>query len=235
MVGGIPAAGEEVVLRGSEARHAAVVLRLRAGDRLDLLDGAGVRAEAVAREVRAGRRECEVVCRVVCREARPEPSLAVRLYLAPPRGGAMGDAVRCATELGVRRITPILCRHGVSRPGPEAATAWRQDAVAAAKQSGNPFLPVVDTPCLFADALREASLPAVFGAVVNRGPIPVPRPAAGVPLGVWVGPEGGFCEEEENALLERGVVPVTAGPWVLRVGTAVAALLGGLWREFAHA
>lgn len=236
IVASIPEDGVEVALEGAEARHAGTVLRLRPGDRLDLLDGNGLRAEAVLTAVGAGRRADAVRCQVVKRMACPAPALSLRLYLAPPRSGIMGDVVRAATELGVRRISPILCRFGVSRPEASAREGWLRDAWTAVKQSGNAFLPALDVPCAFADALRDAPDPGVFGAVPGpgEGAVLPPRVPGGA-VGVWVGPEGGFCEEEEAALLGRGMVPMTVGPWVLRVETAVVALIGRLWGEVPHA
>ena len=51
-------------------------------------------------------------------------------------------------------------------------------------------------------------------------------------LSLWVGPEGGFSPEEEQALRAKGLIPLTVGPWILRVETAVTALLGSLLTQF---
>jgi 16S rRNA (uracil1498-N3)-methyltransferase len=231
----VPEAGVEVALADGEGHHAGKVLRLRPGDRLDLLDGAGTRAEAVVVSGPAARGAVGVVCRVLRRETCPEPALSLRLYIAPPRAGGMSEVVRCATELGVRRVSPILCRFGVSRPDAAAREGWLRDALAALKQSGNAFLPVLDLPCPFAEALSRALEPGVFGAVPRPGARLASRRPAGPALGVWIGPEGGFSDEEEAALVGKGFAPLTVGPWVLRVETAVAALIGRLWGEAGHA
>jgi 16S rRNA (uracil1498-N3)-methyltransferase len=236
MVEQVPAEGTEVVLSAGEALHAGKVLRLRLGERVDVLDGAGVRAEAVLSQAGVGRRFEGMACRILRRESCPEPPLNLRLYMAPPRARLMGDVVRAATELGVRRLTPILCRFGVARPDAGALDGWRQDVLAAVKQSGNPFLPVLDAPTGFAEALRDAAEPGVFGAVPRGGAAGGGRVCSpGRCLGVWIGPEGGFTAEEEEALLAKGIVPMAVGPWILRVETAVPALLGRLWGEPVHA
>lgn len=236
IVAQIPGEGGSVELPPGEALHAGKVLRLRVGDRLDLLDGAGTRAHAVLTHAGDGRRCAGMTCEVQRRETVSAPALAVRLYIAPPRARLMGEVIRCATELGVRRLTPLLCRFGVSRPDAGACDGWLQDAHIAMKQCGNPFLPVIDAPLDFAAALRAAPEPGVFGAVPRPDPAGAPRvPAAGPALGLWIGPEGGFAEAEEQALYDRGFAALTVGPWTLRVETAVPALLGRLWGDWSHA
>ena len=236
IVAQFPSAGVECVLPPAEALHAGKVLRLGPGDRIDLLDGAGTRAEAVLTAPGAGRRFEGMACRVTARQAVAAPALRIRLYLAPPRARLMGDAVRIATELGVRRLTPILCRYSVSRPDAAAAVGWEQDAEAAMKQSGNPFRPQIDPPRDLAAALRDAAEPGVFGAVPRAGAPEESAAAVGAgDVGLWVGPEGGFSEDEEAALAGHGLAPLSVGPWILRVETAVPALLGRLWGGRAHA
>lgn len=221
----IPEVDSLVALPSEEARHAATVLRLRVGDCLILLDGAGTVAEAEVAELGGGRRP-EVVCRIGTRQTLPPPALRVRLYVAPPRGKTAGLVLRLATELGVWRITPVLCEYGVARPEGDKAS-WRAELVAACKQSGNAFVPELDAPVAFADALAQAG-PGVFGAVPRSGsPGEKDLPTTG-DLGLWIGPEGGFSAAEEEALHARGLVPVTVGRWILRVETAVPALLGYL-------
>lgn len=222
----IPEVGEVVALPPEEARHAATVLRLRAGDELTLLDGAGTVAAAEVAELGGGRRP-DMVCRIVKREVLSPPALRVRLYVAPPRGKTSGLVLRTATELGVWRITPILCEYGVARPEGDKAS-WRAELVAAGKQSGNAFIPELDAPVAFAAALRQAAEPGVFGAVPRSGsPGEQDLPAVGE-LGLWIGPEGGFSATEEEALHASRLVPLTVGRWILRVETAVPALLGYL-------
>ncbi|MBQ7177881.1 MAG: RNA methyltransferase, partial [Victivallales bacterium] len=46
---------------------------------------------------------------------------------------------------------------------------------------------------------------------------------------LWIGPEGGFSPEEETALFAKNAVPITVGNWILRVETAVPALLGYMY------
>ena len=227
----IPAAGSEAELGGEEAFHAVRVLRLREGDRIRLLDGRGQRAAAeIVRLERRGREEAVVVRSAQVEQWTP-PRVRLHLLVAPPRAKLMAQLVKDATELGVWRITPLLCEFSVAKPeGGSSVEHWRADALAALKQSGNVFLPELDEARPFARALAETMVPGVFGDVAADSTITLPPGHTGAPceLPVWIGPEGGFSEGERRALLARGVIPVQIGSWVLRVETAVPAVVGFL-------
>ena len=222
----LPDAGGALRLDRDESRHAAKVLRLKPRDRVEVVDGRGVRALAEITSV-SGRGSSEIVCTVVRQRRHERTMTAVRLFVAPPRSKHFGSIIRCATELGVARITPVVCEHSVSRPAHSARSHWESEAVAALKQSGNPFLPVIDLPMDFTPALAEARGTQYFGA-----------PEAGTPeaeedcsseIGLWVGPEAGFSAAEVGELLSRRAQPVRVGSWILRVETAVPSLLGWLF------
>jgi len=229
----IPDSGETLRLSREESRHATRVLRLQAGQVVELLDGAGVRASATIACSPEGRRDT-VLCRVVERHDCRPPSLRVRLYVALPRRKVMGQIVRDATQLGVWRISPVICRYAVSRPGSGTQTlAWQADAVAALKQSGNAFVPRIDTPCPFDEAVAQATHPGYFGAVPDTGAGGAVRVAPGAgELALWVGPEAGFSSEEQTQLVQRGSVPLSIGRWTLTIEAAVPALLGALLGKF---
>lgn len=227
----IPDVGGDLWLDGDEAGHAAKVLRLGVGDRVELLDGRGVTAEVVVTAVSRERREVRLGCRVEARQVWPTAPHPIHLLVAPPRAKIMGQVVRQATELGVWRLTPVLCAYSVARPDADGGglAHWRDEAVAAVKQSGNPFLPQLDEPLAFADALVAAPGPGIFGAPVTAGGGSFfTLPAVSTVLPVWIGPEGGFNEVETAALLAAGNRPLALGRWVLRVETAVTAILGHL-------
>ncbi|MBQ7652008.1 MAG: 16S rRNA (uracil(1498)-N(3))-methyltransferase, partial [Victivallales bacterium] len=192
---------------------------------VSLLDGNGVTADAEILSV--SKRGDEVVCGVSELVRHERHPVQVRLYLAPPRAKVMDLAVRFATELGVSRITPVLCRYGVSKPDGEK-DGWRQTAIVACKQSRNPWLPILDSPISFAEALAASSEFPVVG-MVPRGGREAEPPEAERSFGLWIGPEGGFAPEEEDELLANGAFPMTVGPCILRVETAVPALLGAVY------
>jgi len=143
----------------------------------------------------------------------------------------MDAVLRTATELGVRRVSPILCRYGVAKPDSDK-DSWQQTLIAACKQSGNPFLPTISPPINFHQALaRHDAAAGFFGAIprVNDQPSQPGQLLPQSAISLWIGPEGGFCPEEDAALRTAGLRALTIGPWILRVETAVPALIGALY------
>ena len=231
----IPAVGSSADLPLAEAKHALTVLRLEAGSRIGLLDGRGVRAEALITRAIRERRELALGFTVERREQWRLPLVGLHVVVAPPRNRQMDLIIHQCVELGVARITPVLCEHAVSKPEADRALAsWRDTAIAALKQSGNPFLLQIEPLLTFTAALEKCTAPGYFGtvpepaAVLHAAQEIKQLAAGGRELTLWIGPEGGFNSTENAGLAARGLRPLALGNWTLRVETAVAALTGYL-------
>ena len=225
----LPSSGE-ITLTAAETAHAVKVLRLQPGDELVLLDGQGTVARAVIQPPKGNRRIHEAVCRLTDVQTVPPTAKPVHLYVAPPKSKNMDIVLKAATELGASDITPIFCRYSVSKPETNVKETWEQALITALKQSTNPWLPKLHSACDFSEALGQSGSFGFFGAVPTDKdtaiPAPWERPDGETTL--WIGPEGGFSPEEEAALRAHGLFPLTVGNWILRVETAVAALLACL-------
>lgn len=217
-------------LSGREAHHAAHVLRAQRGERLTVLDGAGGEYLCAVREV--GRRE--VLLEVLEKRHVPPPPFSITLLQALPKARAFEFILEKATELGVRRIVPLLSARSVSRPGEaggrEKLEKWRLTLIEALKQSGGAWLPELESPRSVEAFLARgerfdlqcvASLQP--GAQHPSQPLRSQRSPAGGPpqtVAVWIGPEGDFTPDELRAIESAGAIPVSLGPRVLRVETA---------------
>jgi len=230
------AAGSEVVLPDAAAFHVARVLRLRGGAPLVLFDGSGsdFRGEIVAVE---GDR---VRVRVDARSAGlRESPLAITLVQAVSRGERMDWTLQKATELGVRRIQPVLSARSVVRLDEQQAGKklrhWRAIVAGACEQCGRSVLPEVraplDLPRYLAESTREGQRlvlsPTGPGSLAGFASM-----AARVEL--LIGPEGGLEDVELEAAIRAGFAPVRLGPRVLRTETAgivALAVLQALWGD----
>ncbi|MGV3564932.1 MAG: 16S rRNA (uracil(1498)-N(3))-methyltransferase [Nocardioides sp.] len=223
--------GSTVVVEGDEAHHAVAVRRLRSGERVVLTDGLG---RAVVGEVgETGKRRLEVVVTSVTSE--PEPSPAVTVVQALPKGDRGELAVEVLTEVGVARVVPWAAARSVAVWRGERAekglAKWRATAREAAKQSRRSWHPVVEplaTTAEVTDLVAAADLAVVLHEDATAPLAGLEVPAQGSVL-VVVGPEGGIAPEELDALTAAGARSVRLGAEVLRTSTAgvtaVAALL----------
>jgi len=217
-----PLDGDALVLSGTEGRHAAVVRRLRPGERVDVGDGAGLIAECVVTGQRSGRLELAVkATRAV---PRPEPGITV--IQAIPKGDRGELAVEEMTEVGVDRIVPWAAERSVPvwRDEAKGPARWRAAAREAAKQSRRAWIPEVAGPAATAEAARivsAAALAVLLDPAATRPLAAAEVPAAG-DLAVVVGPEGGITDAESAEFLAAGAIAARLGPSLLRTSTAGA-------------
>jgi 16S rRNA (uracil1498-N3)-methyltransferase len=226
------APGDTYVLDGAEGRHAGVVQRRRAGERVDVVDGEGTRLRTVV--VSADRDILELRVEVV--EVEPAPAVRLVLVQALAKGDRDELAIEAATEVGVDAVLPWQAeRSVVVWRGERAARSrarWLATVRAAAKQSRRARVPEIRqdvTTAALADVVRATVAAGGQVAVLHEdateplGALALPAPAAGdvVPeVLVVVGPEGGISDAELERLTEAGGRPVRLGPHVLRTSTA---------------
>ncbi len=227
--------GTSLSLEGREAHHASHVLRVRAGEPVTVLDGAG-------REFRcavAGTARDRITLDVKEMKLIPPLPCAITLLQAVPKGKIIESIIQKATELGVARIVPLLAERVVTHLDSESAGAkaekWQHVAVEAIKQSGNAWLPKVEAPLTPKAFIARGELfdLALVGSLADRPVHPrehferYQREQGRFPRSValWIGPEGDFAPAEVDAAKAAGALPITLGRRVLRVETAAAYVL----------
>jgi 16S rRNA (uracil1498-N3)-methyltransferase len=204
-------AGGDLELPEGEAHHVLKVLRGREGDPVEVVDGAG---RLFAAELRGGRR-AEVLDEL---ESAGTEDVEVSLYQAVPKGGRMDLVVEKATEVGVSAIVPVLAERGVVSPREGKVGRWRRVAEAAARQSLRLRVPEVREPVPFERAVREAG---ETGVLLHNAPgLDAVEAVVGSPVGLFVGPEGGWREDELRLAGEAGLAFAGLGPYRLRSETA---------------
>jgi 16S rRNA (uracil1498-N3)-methyltransferase len=210
--------GSLIRIAGGELRHVRT-LRLAPGARLVVFDEHGDEHEV--RLERIGARAAEAVVLATTRPAR-ESALDLVLAAALLKGTKMDLVVEKATELGVRRIAPVLTAHAVGRSA--RVERWQRIAVAAAKQSGRTSVPRVD-PAVPLASLVRAEWPGLrLLAWEDERETPVTAlPARAAAVVVVVGPEGGLADDEVAAARAAGFTAVTLAPRILRAETAAIA------------
>jgi 16S rRNA (uracil1498-N3)-methyltransferase len=193
-----------------EAHHVLKVLRARTGDALEVVDAD---RRLFAAELRQGGEAA-----ILEALEAPDESVEVSLYQAVPKGGRMDLVVEKATEVGVTRIVPLMTQRGMVEPGGSKVGRWRRVAAAAARQSLRLHVPEVSDPAPFAEAVWHAG---EGGVLLHNDPgLEALEDVVGSPVGLFVGPEGGWSEEELGLATEAGLALVQLGPYRLRSETA---------------
>ncbi len=218
-----------------DARHTNYlgnVLRLRPGAELLVFDGTS--GEWLARIAEAGKRSMTITVERATRETESIPDLW--LAFAPVKRTQTDWLVEKATELGARRLVPLMTERTVA----ERVRLDRLNLIAieAAEQCGRTILPQIVDPVPLAKFLqeRDPERPIYFADESGGGPAAnsfQPGPAV-----ILTGPEGGFtAKEREQVRAAPNSVAISLGPRILRAETAALAALAtymavaGDWRR----
>lgn len=237
----------QLQLKGDDAHHIAAVLRMKEGQELVVCDGA--RTDLLCRIVSVSPGQVELL--ILDRTANAtEPAYDVHLYQGLAKGDKMDQIIQKSVELGVTRITPVICRRSVAQVHEQDRSKkmqrWSRIAAEAAKQCGRGIQPLVAEPLSFDACLsgaaasdlslipwemeREQSIRTVLTAFQDSltGRTGGARPT----ISLIIGPEGGLTEEEVAKARASGIRPVSLGRRILRTETAGPAVLAMILYQF---
>jgi 16S rRNA (uracil1498-N3)-methyltransferase len=219
-------AGERIPLPESLAHQVQHVLRLRDGDEIVLLDGAGEEARC---RLDAG--DCVVESRG---PARGEPRHRLMVWQSLLRGDHLEPVIRHGTEVGIARFGLVVSERCVARDvSSKRLERLRAIAREAAEQSERGVVPAVDPPTSLAEALAAAPLGSVLLYERHAGLRLTELP---LPSGLVIGPEGGFTPDEVVVAERAGLTIAGLGPRILRsetVAVAAAAVILSRSGDFA--
>ena len=224
-----------VRIQGEDVHHIRQVLRMRPGE--EILVSCGDDWEYTCRVFSLEERE---VLAEILDAQKPGKELPSRLYLFQclPKGDKMEWIIQKAVELGVYRIVPVASRRCIVRLEGKKAEArrirWNAVAASAAKQSKRMILPEVSGILTFQEALKAAGqldvrlIPYERAEKMAETRKLLSEIHPGQSVGILIGPEGGFEEEEVNMAEQAGFCPITLGKRILRTETAGLAALSVL-------
>jgi 16S rRNA (uracil1498-N3)-methyltransferase len=242
--------GRDVLIEDGELAHQiGTVLRLRAGERITLLDNSGWQYVVVLGTVERGR----VAGAVERKElAGGEPRTKLTLYLAMLRPERFELALQKGTELGVSSFVPLICERSTIADADvlteHKLERWKRIVREAAEQSRRGKLPRLAPAAFFTAACDQAArrgtaillwegagVPSLRRVLRELGEPPkledrelrmedrdVDPQSSAYPFSValFSGPEGGFSSSEFETAQRYGIIAVTLGPRTLRAETA---------------
>ena len=216
-----------IEILGGDVNHIENVLRMKQGEELTVSDGFGSEYRCSAQEFLPETVKVKILEKSrVSSELRSE----ITLFQCLPKGDKMELIVQKAVELGVYGIVPFAAKRSVVRLDEKKAgkkqIRWQAIAKGAAEQSGRGLIPEVEIVKTYAEALEFAKELDVIlvpyeleeGMKATMSIIEAIRP--GQSVGIFIGPEGGFEEQEIGQARNAGAVPVTLGRRILRTETA---------------
>ncbi len=223
--------GQTLRIVGADYHYLSRVLRLGKGDLFQGTDGRGRawRLRVVAMD--SDSLQAAIEENVLIEETEYD----ISLYQALPKGRKMELIVRQATELGVRRIVPVLSEHSLVKVTAAEADLkrqrWQRIAREALQQSGAARLPQIEQPIGLTELLEKDDLGRVLFFHQDRlaaGSLHACLAEAPNRVSLLIGPEGGFSGGEVDRLLDSGFTPVYLGDTVLRSETAALAALAAV-------
>ncbi len=217
--------GGTAVLTPDQAHHLRDVLRLRAGDEVELFDGSGSSYSGKIRSC-GSRVRIELVGRI---DAPPEPGNSLTLATALVKSDRFELILQKGTELGVARFLPLETSHSTVRIPPAKLHSrlerWQRIVREASKQSRRATVPEIEPPRPFAHLLASqdyAEHARVFLYEKAHEGLDAAS-AIGGPVLLCIGPEGGWDESEAQAAGQAGFRIMTLGSMILRAETAAIA------------
>lgn len=227
---------KKIVITGGDVNHIKNVLRMKVGDEIAVSNGIDGKEYRCGIEAFAGD---EVVCGLrFIKEDGVELSSKIYLFQGLPKADKMELIIQKAVELGAYEVIPVSAKRCVVRLDEKKAankvSRWQGIAEAAAKQSKRAVIPQVHSVLGMKEAIAYAQdmevklIPYELAEDMQHTKQMIEAVQPGQRVAIFIGPEGGFEENEIQMALEAGIEPVTLGRRILRTETAGFTVLSWL-------
>lgn len=215
----------EFFLLDEEAHHAAVVQRHKEGDLILVFDGLGRQYEGRIDKIQKNFVRGTLLTPRVVRCVSPQ----ITLCFVPNSRTGLEEVLDKCTQLGVHAFQPIVSarsEYDVLKKWKDKQVRWQQIALSACKQCNTPFLPQILSPVSFSVAISENKIPSLLAYEAEQthtldwGMRQLGNPGA---VRLFIGPAGGWTNEEVSLAAKHTVFTVTLGINILRAETACIA------------
>jgi 16S rRNA (uracil1498-N3)-methyltransferase len=242
--------GEEVILKGQQAHQISKVLRKKAGEHIIVLDNLGweyeIELKTIAKEKITG--QIKNKCKAV-----GEPAVEITLYQSLLSREKFEWVLQKCTEVGVIRFVPVITERSIVRKESRKENKtqrWQRIIQEAAEQSGRGKIPQLDQTVNFKEAISNSAMPSRAGSPCYDCDYKfmAHTQAEGKSLrqclkssvkkiksvALFIGPEGGFTENEVQRAKDCGIVPISLGRRILRTETAAVVASGLILYELGE-
>lgn len=237
------AVGQIVGLSTENKHHAARVLRLRKGDAITLFNGEGGEFSA---HIETISKSNTTVLIDAYHDIDCESPLHIELAQAICVNEKMDWIIQKTVELGITCIQPVTTDRSIVHLSDERSSKrlqhWQKIIISACEQCGRnrvpQILPLITLPEWLSQKKSSRSshdLHFMLSTTATEGLRDIPKPPTDANLALVVGPEGGFTQEEEAAILHTDFTPVRLGKRILRTESAALAAIAAmqaLWGDY---
>ena len=227
---------KEIRIEGNDVNHIRNVLRMNHGEQITVSSGEDSREYRC--EIAQLEENCVTAKIMWVEESGAELPSRICLFQGLPKGDKMELIIQKAVELGVSEIVPMATKRAIVKLNQKKEEAkrkrWNAISESAAKQSKRQIVPEVKQVMSFHEAVEYASnfdvklIPYELAEGMEETRRIISALTPGQSIAVFIGPEGGFDEQEIKLAKSAGASPVTLGRRILRTETAGMTVLSVL-------
>ena len=224
-----------IILDEFASHHALRVMRVKVNDSLILFNGDGFEYKGRVSNISKKTINIEILSK---EKNNNESPISINLFQSISSNEKMDMVIQKATELGVSSIQPIITSRSTIKLSLDRTKKrlmhWRQVSISACEQSGRSKIPTIKSPIVFdqiAERITTNSLNLLLHPDNLEESSNLPNEYSG-DINIFIGPEGGFSQDEALLLKKQNCINIQLGPRILRTETAPLAIIAILQYKY---
>ena len=210
------------------SHHALRVMRVKVDDFLILFNGDGFEYRGRVSDINKKTINVEILSK---EKNNSESPININLFQSISSNEKMDMVIQKATELGVNSIQPIFTSRSTIKLSLDRTKKrlihWKQVSISACEQSGRSKIPTIKSPIEFdqiSEGIKTNSLNLLLHPDNLEESSNLPNEYSG-DINVFIGPEGGFSQDEVLLLKKQNCINIQLGPRIMRTETAPLAII----------
>jgi 16S rRNA (uracil1498-N3)-methyltransferase len=224
-----------IILDEFSSHHALRVMRVKVDDFIVLFNGDGFEYRGRVSDINKKTIDVEILSK---EKNNSESPININLFQSISSNEKMDMVIQKATELGVSSIQPIFTSRSTIKLNLDRAKKrlihWKQVSISACEQSGRSKIPTIKSPIEFdqiSEGIKTNSLNLLLHPDNLEESSNLPNEYSG-DINIFIGPEGGFSQDEVLLLKKQNCINIQLGPRILRTETAPLAIIAILQYKY---
>ena len=224
-----------IILDEFASHHALRVMRVKVDDFLVLFNGDGFEYRGRVSDINKKTINVEILSK---EKNNSESPININLFQSISSNEKMDMVIQKATELGLSSIQPIFTSRSTIKLSMDRTKKrlihWKQVSISACEQSGRSKIPTIKSPIGFdqiSEGIKTNSLNLLLHPDNLEESSNLPNEYSG-DINVFIGPEGGFSQDEVLLLKKQNCINIQLGPRILRTETAPLAIIAILQYKY---